>query len=184
MASLKPISKTAIPSAIERALRYRLLNEPMEAESICLDVLATEPDHNEALVTLLLALTDQFETEFVAALGRAKEVLSRLADPYDRAYYEGLIYERWAKAQATKDVPHHIVSGWLRQAMRSYETAESVAASSAGRADNPDAALRWNTCARILERIEGTGESTAGHRGESTAEDFDESDFDEEAPSR
>ena len=184
MAALKPISKKAIPSAIERALRYRLLNEPLEAESICLDVLAIEPGHKDALVTLLLALTDQFETEYVSALGRAKEVLARLVDPYDRAYYEGLIHERWAKAEAIKDVPGHIVSGWLRQAMRSYEIAEAVAHSSGERADNPDAALRWNTCARILERIEGTGESAAGQRGGLSEDDFDEGDFDDEAPPR
>jgi hypothetical protein len=36
------------------------LNEPLEAESICRDVLEIEPDHQEALAALLLALTDQF----------------------------------------------------------------------------------------------------------------------------
>jgi hypothetical protein len=149
MSTLKPISKKAIPAAIERALRYRLLNEPLEAESICLDVLATDPGNREALVTLLLALTDQFETEYVTALTRAKEVLLELTDEYERAYYEGIVHERWAKAEGTKDVPNHIVAGWLRQAMRSYERAESLA-----KADNPDAALRFNTCARILARLE------------------------------
>ena len=149
MSNLKPISKKAIPSAIERALRYRLLNEPLEAESICLDVLATDPGNREARVTLLLALTDQFETEYVTALSRAKEVLLELTDDYERAYYEGIIHERWAKAGATKELPNHIVAGWLRQAMRSYEQAESLAP-----AENPDAALRWNTCARILARLE------------------------------
>jgi hypothetical protein len=150
MAQLKPIAREAIPFALDRAQRYRLLNEPMEAESICRDVLAADPANKEAMVTLLLALTDQFETEYVTALGRAKEVLPRLASSYDRAYYEGIIHERWAKAEASKGVPVHLVAGWFRQAMRAYESAEALTT-----ADNPDPALRYNTCARILERCEG-----------------------------
>ena len=39
MFELKPLSQDAIPKALERADRYRLLNEPAEAESICLDIL-------------------------------------------------------------------------------------------------------------------------------------------------
>ena len=46
---------------LEKALRYRLLNEPLEAESICLDVLQAEPANQEALVTLVLARTDLFD---------------------------------------------------------------------------------------------------------------------------
>jgi hypothetical protein len=150
MPQLKPISREAIPFALDRAQRYRLLNEPMEAESICRDVLAADPANKEALVTLLLALTDQFDTEYVTALGRAKEVLPQLASSYDRAYYEGIIHERWAKAEAAKGVPAHLVAGWFRQAMRSYESAEQLSTP-----DNPDPALRYNTCARILDRSEG-----------------------------
>src|SRR6266496_5947017 len=33
--TLKPISRAAIPRALERAERYRLLSEPEQAESIC-----------------------------------------------------------------------------------------------------------------------------------------------------
>ena len=36
MFELKPLSREAIPRALEKAERYRLLNEPAEAESICL----------------------------------------------------------------------------------------------------------------------------------------------------
>ena len=43
----KPISKDVIPSALAKAERYRLLNEPGEAESICLDVLQIEPDNQD-----------------------------------------------------------------------------------------------------------------------------------------
>ncbi len=57
MFQLKLISKDTIPRALAKAERYRLLNEPQEAESICLDILCVEPDHHEALVMLLLAIT-------------------------------------------------------------------------------------------------------------------------------
>lgn len=60
MFELKPLSDEAIPAALEKAGRYRLLNEPAEAESICLDVLKTDPDNQIALITLLLAVSDRF----------------------------------------------------------------------------------------------------------------------------
>ena len=59
MFELKPLSKDAIAGALAKAERYRLLNEASEAESICLDVLNIDPANQDALVTLLLALTDQ-----------------------------------------------------------------------------------------------------------------------------
>ena len=51
MAELKRILPSAAPVALEKALRYRLLNEPMQAESICRDVLEVDPSNKEALVT-------------------------------------------------------------------------------------------------------------------------------------
>lgn len=149
MFRLKRISKTAVPAALEKALRYRLLNEPQEAESICLDILAANPGHAEALVMLLLALTDQFDKEYAEALSRAKEVLPRLPGGYEQAYYEGIVNERWAKAQLERGVPGHVVYGWLREAMHCYERALEHA-----EPENPDAALRWNACARVLARHE------------------------------
>src|SRR5262245_5730837 len=53
----KPISRDAIPAALAKAERYRLLNEPLEAESICLDVLQIDGANQDAIVMLLLALT-------------------------------------------------------------------------------------------------------------------------------
>lgn len=150
MRQLKSISKQAVPAALEKALRYRLLNEPMEVESICLDVLLVDPKNQQALVTLLLALTDQFDDQYVAALERANAVLPRLASEYDRAYYAGIVHERWAKAEAARRVPSHVVTGWYLHAMHCYEQAESLAPP-----DNPDAILRWNTCARLLDRDAG-----------------------------
>jgi len=150
MRQLKTIPESAVPAALEKALRYRLLNEPLEAESICLDILRVDPDNEQALVTMVLALTDLFDIEYVTALQRAKAVLPRLASDYDRAYYDGVIHERWAKAETARHVPSHVVTGWYLQAMHCYERAEALAP-----ADNPDAILRWNTCARLLAREEG-----------------------------
>jgi hypothetical protein len=55
---LKPISRDAIPRAIQKAERYRLLNQSWAAESICLDILEIDPDNQQVLVMLVLALTD------------------------------------------------------------------------------------------------------------------------------
>src|SRR6185295_15240261 len=99
MYQLKPLSREAIPAALEKAHRYRLLNEPLEAESICRDILDVEPDNEEAIVSLLLALTDQFEERPNPCLEQAREVLSRMPDEYSRIYHAGIICERRAKAQ-------------------------------------------------------------------------------------
>jgi hypothetical protein len=157
MLSVKSIPATAVPAAIEKALRYRLLNEPLEAESICLDVLMAEPANQEALVQLILSRTDLFEEEYAAAFERAKAVLPKLSSDYDRAYYEGVIHERWAKAQTTRHVPSHVMTGWYLHAMKCFERAEKLA-----EPGNPDAILRWNSCARLLARSEES-ESTADH---------------------
>src|SRR5262245_49563391 len=98
MFELKPLHKVAIPAALEKAMRYRLLNEPGEAESICLDVLRLEPEHQQTLVVLLLALTDRFSKGYAVGFTKAQEILPRLHDPYERAYYAGIICERRAKA--------------------------------------------------------------------------------------
>ena len=81
---LKSLSQPAIPEALERAERYRLLNEPSQAESICLDVLSIDPGNQAALITLLLSLTDQFGEDVSPA--RAREVLPALKGEYERAY--------------------------------------------------------------------------------------------------
>jgi hypothetical protein len=126
MFELKHISHAAIPKALEKAVRYRLLNEPWEAESICLDVLATDPENQEALVTLLLALTDGLAGSPGVDLKRPTEILARLHDPYERHYYAGLIHERWAHALAAKRAPGHVSLSWIREAMREYEKAALV----------------------------------------------------------
>ena len=149
MFDLKPLSREAIPAALERATRYRLLNEPAEAESICLDVLRAEPDNQQALVTLLLAITDQFGSAPTEGVRRAREVLPRLEDGYKRAYYAGIICERCAKAQLRSAAPKsgEMAYQWLRDAMSWYEKAESQRPPG-----NDEAILRWNTCGRLLAR--------------------------------
>jgi len=148
MFELKLLSKSAIPAALAQAERYRLLSEPGEAESICLDVLRVVPDHQHALVTLLLALTDQFPQGSVARpMAAAEQAAARLTDEYKRLYYSGIIRERRGKAELLINRPgaNRAVHEWLREAMSWYERAEAIRP-----AGNDEALLRWNTCARIL----------------------------------
>lgn len=149
MFELKTISGEAIPAALAKAERYRLLNEPREAESICLDVLHTDPRNQTALVTLLLALTDQFGRERGVDPTRAREIVPQLESEYDRAYYEGVICERWGKAHLRGKAPSGIGCDWLREAMRRFERAAEMSAPS-----HDDAVLRWNACARLIMRFE------------------------------
>ena len=81
---LKPLSKEAIPAALEKAHRYRLLNEPVEAESICRDILEIDPENQDALATLFLALTDQLNDHLGSTVQQAQEILSRIKDEYNR----------------------------------------------------------------------------------------------------
>jgi hypothetical protein len=143
---LKSLSSEAVPRALAKAERYRLLNEPREAESICLDTLEREPDNQEALTTLLLALTDQFgKGEVPSTIAEAWKIVARLRDEYDRAYYAGLIYERRASAHLQDEATRAFE--WLREAMSWYEKAEAIRPPG-----NDDAILRWNTCARLIMR--------------------------------
>jgi hypothetical protein len=153
MFHLKPLSKDAIPAALAKAERYRLLNEPGEAESICLDVLQIDPGNQEALVMLILALTDQFPQELPSsrsAPARATDLAARLADEYDRSYYAGIIRERRAKAVLQRDryASTATAAEWLREAMSFFERAEAIRP-----AHNDDAVLRWNACVRLLQHL-------------------------------
>ena len=147
MFELKMLSAEAIPAALEKALRYRLLNDPAEAESICHDVLRIDPENQQALVILLLALTDRFGKGYAVGVTQAQEVLSRLQDAYERAYYAGIICERRAKAQLSQGHPGsgHDAYELFREAMTCYEKAERLRP-----AKNDDALLHWNTCARLI----------------------------------
>lgn len=146
MFEIKPLSEKAIPKALEKADRYRLLNEPAEAESICLDILAADPENQRALVTLILALTDQFERrDFAVGDDQCESLLPRLRDDYERAYYTGVVCERRAKASLIRRMTASVAYEWFREAMAWYEKAEAIRPPG-----NDDALLRWNTCARIF----------------------------------
>lgn len=151
MHTLKPITRAGVPAALLKAERYRLLNDSSAAESICLDVLDADPDNQHALVMLLLAITDQMRDGLVEGVTRSREVLPRLRDEYKRHYYAGIICERRAKAQLVRGGPRaqQVAAQWVQEAMRHYETAESMRP-----AGNDEAILRWNTCARLLNRGE------------------------------
>src|SRR5205085_285590 len=149
MAELKRLSNEAIPAALEKANRYRLLNEPGEAESICLDVLKVDPENQDAIITLVLALTDRFTRGYGVSDTQAKALLSRIQGEYDRAYYTGILAERRAKAKLTQNTPDCRFQAYdlFREAMEWFEKAEKIRPPG-----NDDALLRWNTCARIIEQ--------------------------------
>ena len=142
---LKSISEQSIPDALSKVERYRLLNEPSLAESICLDILAIVPDHQQALISLLLARTDQFHSHLDAKA--AQEVIAQIKGDYERAYYEGIIWERLGNARIRQGGPGAGASAYhaLREAMDHYEKAMIFAMPR-----NDDAILRWNTCARVI----------------------------------
>jgi len=148
MDGLKPITAAGVEAAITKAEHYRLLNDPTAAESICLDVLELEPANQRALVTLLLARTDQFARPMAAKVTSARDVLPRLEDPYARAYYAGLIAERRGTAllHARTPAAGPMAYACYREAMGHYAEAERLRP-----AGNDDALLRWNTCVRLLE---------------------------------
>ena len=147
MFKLKSISKAGIPRALERAERYRLLNEPRAAESICLDVLAIDPGSHVAQRTLLLALTDQFTSGAAARqMEHAKQLLPKLGD-YEQKYYAGIIAERFARYQLGVGHPGAGSSAYmyLCEAMQYYEAAHKLAPEG-----NEEALLRYNTCVRTM----------------------------------
>jgi hypothetical protein len=148
MFELKKISQNAIPQAIERAERYRLLNEPGEAESICLDVLAADAENQQALVIMLLAITDRYGKGYAISETRAREIIPRLKDEYQQTYYSGIICERRAKAILSSGTPGAAFEAyeWFRKAMICFEKAEALSPPG-----NDAAVLRWNTCVRLIQ---------------------------------
>lgn len=176
MHELKKINTASIPRAIKKAERYRLLNEPRSAESICRDVLAADATNQEAIKLLILAITDQFTMSGERKGMRERKadvetLLNRLPDDYAQLYYKGVMLERWAKGLLGAKSDPRAVHEFLIQAMDAYQAAEKFAAD-----DNQDAVLRWNTCVRIIARygLEGRTDETAFHRD----------NFDDEVPMR
>lgn len=161
---LKSISKGGVLAAISKAELYRNLNEPGEAESICRDILATEPDNQAALRLLGLAITDQFTGGMADRYAEAGSVFGQLTDEYKRVYYSGILQERKAKAQLAAGRLPHTVLPIFEEAMRCFEEAEKMRPP-----ENDDAILRWNRCVRLLQ-------SRLGSEWHKEMEEFDASE--------
>ena len=150
---LKRILPSGIDAALQKADKYRELNQPAEAESIGRDVLAIDPDHQIALRILGLALTDQFGAATSGRFAEAEQIFGRLRDPYERAFYTGLAFERQAKAQVMAKRPLRSVVPLFDQALARYAEAEALRPSG-----NDDPILRWNSCVRTLQSLPGLEE--------------------------
>jgi hypothetical protein len=134
---------------LKRAEHYRLLNDPAQAESICRDVLRVRPDDPHALITIILAITDQFAAAEGGSGARvAREYAAKLSGEYERAYYTALIREREARALLTRGMASRFAYEGLREAMALYERAERSSPEA-----NDDAVLRWNSCVRTIRRF-------------------------------
>lgn len=150
---LKSISPDGIPHALEKAERYRLLNDPAQAESICRDVLAVDSDNQDALRSLILTLTDQLGSQGAGHIAReARELVMQLATEYERAYYSGIVDERETRAYLDRSIKgagvvRSAAYDGFRHAMDWYEKAEALRPPG-----NVDPMLRWNSCLRTIER--------------------------------
>ncbi len=149
MYTLKTITQEALPNALAKAERYRLLGDPLEAESICLDILEVDSSNREALTTLFLSYTDEFKNELYPAFTKAEEVLGRFEDKYCKLYYTGILYERRAKFHLNQRAhgSGHQAYQWFQKALTAFDNALSSCSN-----ESQDAALRWNACARIIMR--------------------------------
>jgi tetratricopeptide (TPR) repeat protein len=141
---LKPLGVRNLEAALAKAEQYRALNEPEEAESICRDILAEDHDHQRALRTLGLALTDMFGREWTRHFAEALEVFGKLTAEYELAYYSGVAWERHAKAQLAHNHVRDAAHAFER-ALDLFQKAEQV-----GPKDVPDPVLRWNRCVRVM----------------------------------
>lgn len=161
---LKPISRGGIPAALSKVEVYRYLNEPGEAESICQDILAIEPDNQEGSRLLGLAITDQFTGGGSDRFVEARKVFESLSDAYQRIYHLGILDERKAKAQLKAGRPPHTVFPILEEAMKHFEEAARIRPGG-----NDDAILRWNRCVRLLQ-------SRIGSEWQKEVDEFDASE--------
>jgi tetratricopeptide (TPR) repeat protein len=148
-APLKRISAEGIPAALDKAERYRLLNDPEQAESICRDILVVDLANQDAVRTLVLALTDQFGTGYGhGGVAEARKYVEQLHDAYERAYFTGIVFEREARAFLDRSlVAHAAAYDGFQEAMEWYEKAEALRPHG-----NDDALLRYNSCLRTIDR--------------------------------
>ncbi len=145
---LKTISTSGIAEALAKAQHYRYLNQAEEAESICRDILAVDPENQKALRLLGLAITDQFTGAMTDRRQEAEDCFEKLASAYERFYYLGILYERRAKAQMRAGHLAHSLLASFEKAMHCFEEAEKIRPHG-----NDDALLRWNRCLRLMQSI-------------------------------
>lgn len=143
----KSISKDSIPDALKKAERYRLLGDPEEAESVCLDILEADPGNQDALVDLILAISDQFRNEKRPRLQLAQDYVAKLTGEYHRTYYAAVVMEREAGAILHSGSPPVLAMLRYTEAMDQYARAEAIRP----RGDD-SAILRWNACVRAIRR--------------------------------
>jgi hypothetical protein len=130
---------------MKKSERYRLLGEPDEAESVCLDILEVDPDNQEARVDLILAITDQFDRERRPRVELAMKVVGELTDEYQRRYYEAVVLEREARAHLELETPPVLVFLRYCEAMDRFASAATI------RPPGDDSAvIRWNACVRAI----------------------------------
>ncbi len=146
MEPLKLLHRNAIERAFEKAKHYRLLNDPENAESICLDILEIDKDNQEAIIVLILAIVDQFD----GGSKRVKDAeshVARLTNAFHQCYYTGIIRERFARSVLKRGRPgaKYVAYDYFKAAMQHFEHAESLTDE-----QNDDAILRWNSCARSI----------------------------------
>ena len=145
---LKKISRSGIPEALSKVQHYRYLNQAEEAESICRDILAIDPEHQVGLRMLGLCITDQFTGRPTDNYKEAEQCFEQLSSSYERFYYLGILYERRAKAQLRSGQLAQSLHASFEQAMECFEKAEKIRPQG-----NDDAVLRWNHCLRLLQRL-------------------------------
>jgi hypothetical protein len=128
MFDLKRLSPGSVQGAMARVERYRLLNEPAEAESICCDILEIEPENEQVLIAMVLCLSDQIAEDPGAAV-RALAVAGQLHENYDRAYYSGIVWERKAEASfhGKGYVAKETVHDWIVRAAEVLRRGRAVA---------------------------------------------------------
>ena len=147
---LKPLDEDAIPNAIDRAKQYRSLLQPWHAESICRDVLAVEPNNQQNLIILFLAITDQFGSEKRGKkMSDAEVILDQLKDEFQQDYAKGIMYERLASAALNMGgvrsgyiAYYHLLDAlkWYDKSIKSPEKSQ-------------ESVLRWNTCVRMIDQF-------------------------------
>jgi tetratricopeptide (TPR) repeat protein len=144
--TLKKISLDGVDAANAKAERYRFLNQPHEAESICLDVLEVDPENQLAWRNLALAITDQFSGARTDRFNEAERALEKVRDPYERLYYSGIMHERRAKTQLRAGNMPHALLVVFENALRCFEQAQAISPPA-----NDNAILHWNSCVRVLQ---------------------------------